>query len=211
MISVALGLESDNQLSENEKIVTNYSEINIKNMAASLNVEKKDTSSDLKEESKETIKEVAMEIAPASVIVPPRVEVYENMTIEELADKLNRNLGNGYISGKGYLIATHCIETGVDPYLAVAIMLHETGCKYNCSALVKACNNVGGQKGTPSCNGSYKGYQTLDEGIIGFIDNLRNNYYSKGLTTVATIAPRYAQSSAWPAKINSYINQIRAG
>lgn len=210
MISVALGLDSDNQLSENEKIVTNYSEINIKNMAASLNVEKKDTSSDLKEESKETIKEVAMEIAPASVIVPPRVEVYENMTIEELADKLNRNLGNGYISGKGYLIATHCIETGVDPYLAVAIMLHETGCKYNCSALVKACNNVGGQKGTPSRNGSYKGYQTLDEGIIGFIDNLRNNYYSKGLTTVATIAPRYAQSSAWPTKINSYINQIRA-
>lgn len=210
MISVALGLDSDNQLSENEKIVTNYSEINIKNMAASLNVEKKDTSSDLKEESKETIKEVAMEIAPASVIVPPRVEVYENMTIEELADKLNRNLGNGYISGKGYLIATHCIETGVDPYLAVAIMLHETGCKYNCSALVKACNNVGGQKGAPSCNGSYKGYQTLDEGIIGFIDNLRNNYYSKGLTTVATIAPRYAQSSAWPTKINSYINQIRA-
>ena len=56
MISVALGLDSDSQLSENEKIVTNYSEINIKNMAASLNVEKKDTSSDLKEESKETIK-----------------------------------------------------------------------------------------------------------------------------------------------------------
>ncbi len=213
MISIALSLESNTSLNKDEKIVTNFSEINIKNMATSTSAIIKNQQ---EKEDAETINEVSptpinMEIAPASIIIPPRVEVYENMTIEELTDKLNRNLGSGYIAGKGYLIATHCIETGVDPYIAVAIMLHETGCKYNCSTLVRSCNNVGGQKGAPGCNGgSYKAYNTLDEGIIGFIDNLQRNYYSKGLTTVETIAPRYAQSSAWPAKINGYINQIRA-
>lgn len=213
MISIALTLESNNSLNNNENIVINFSEINIKNMAASTtkvinNSDKEDTSN--KEVEKLSLTPVDMEVAPASVIVPPRIEVYDGMTIEELTEKLNRNLGTDYIAGKGYLIATQCIEKGVDPYLAVAIMLHETGCKYNCSSLVRNCNNVGGQKGSPSCSGSYKGYSTLDEGIIGFIDNLYNNYYAKGLNTVETIAPRYAQSSAWPTKINNYINQIRA-
>ena len=90
-------------------------------------------------------------------------------------------------------------------------MLHETGCKYNCSTLVRTCNNVGGQKGAPGCNGgAYKAYATLDEGIVGFIDNLYRNYYSKGLNTIETIAPKYAASSAWPAKIRNYVEQIRA-
>ena len=152
-----------------------------------------------------------MEVAPASVIIPPRIEVYEGMTIDELAEKLNHNLGSGYIAGKGYLIASQCIEKGVDPYVAVAIMLHETGCSYNCSSLVRTCNNVGGQKGSPGCNGgSYKAYATLDDGIIGFINNLQKNYYSQGLTTIDSIAPKYAASSAWPAKIKSYVEQIRA-
>ena len=104
-----------------------------------------------------------------------------------------------------------CIEKGIDPYVAVAIMLHETGCSYNCSNLVRTCNNVGGQKGSPGCNGgSYKAYATLDDGIIGFINNLQKNYYSQGLTTIDSIAPKYAASSAWPAKIKSYVEQIRA-
>ena len=90
-------------------------------------------------------------------------------------------------------------------------MLHQTGCGHGtCSALTRSCNNVGGQKGYPSCSGGYKGYATLDEGIIGFIDNLYNNYYARGFTTVESIGPRYAQSSAWPAAINRYINLIRA-
>ena len=97
--------------------------------------------------------------------------VYDGMTIDELAAKLDRIL-NDNLKGKGYLYASHSLEMGVDPYLAVAISLLETGCKWTCSGLVKQCNNVGGQKGKPSCNGgSYKSYDTIDEGIIGFIDN----------------------------------------
>ena len=119
-----------------------------------------------------------MEQTPQSVYIPPRIEVYEGMTLEELGEKINRNLGTGYLSGKGNLIASKCIELGIDPYITTAIILHETGCKYNCSTLVKQCNNVGGQKGAPGCGGgSYKYYATLDDGIVGHIENLYYNYF----------------------------------
>lgn len=210
MISIALVLEQENTLQQDKVIETKNSAIQLKNMATSanniINIE-----NDTKNTTDAKVIPIKMEIAPASVIVPPRIEVYEGMTIDELAEKINRNLGSGYIAGKGYLIASQCIEKGVDPYVAVAIMLHETGCKHNCSALVRTCNNVGGQKGAPGCNGgSYKAFATLDDGIIGFISNLHRNYYSKGLNTIESIAPKYAASSAWPGKIRSYVEQIRA-
>lgn len=212
MISTGMVVQSKTSLSS-PSTITAFEEIDIKNMAASTNMLIKNTeaTSDTPAESPSgDLIALEMETAPASIIIPPRIEVYEAMTIEELATKLNRNLGTGYLAGKGLVVANRCIELGVDPYIATAIMLHETGCKYNCSALVRNCNNVGGQKGTPSCSGAYKGYNTLDEGIIGFVDNLYKNYYAKGLTTVETIAPRYAESGAWPAKINNYVNSIRA-
>lgn len=207
MISIALVIGNENLLQQDKVIETKN--IQVKNMATAanslINKETAENNTNLE------IIPIEMEAAPASVIIPPRIEVYEGMTIDELAEKLNRNLGTGYIAGQGYLIASQCIEKGVDPYVAVAIMLHETGCKYNCSTLVRTCNNVGGQKGSPGCNGgAYKAFATLEDGIIGFIDNLQRNYYAKGLTTIETIAPKYAASSAWPTKIQSYVEQIRA-
>ena len=55
-----------------------------------------------------------------------------------------------------------------------------------------------------------KSYPTLDEGIMGFIDNLSKNYYAYGLTTVEAMAPKYAESATWPMKINAYVEKIRA-
>ena len=153
---------------------------------------------------------VEMEVAPASVYVPPRVEVYDGLTIEELGEKLNRNLGNDYIAGKGPLIAQLCLETGVDPYIAVAIILHETGCGTKCSNLARYCNNVGGQKGSPGCNGgTFKKFDTLDEGIAGFITNLQKNYFAVGRTTVETIAPKYCEGNDWANKINYFVKKIK--
>ena len=218
MISIALVIQSDEAklLQEEQAVDTTNSTIQLKNMATSantiINSTKEENPTPTEEETTEPeVIAIDMEVAPASVIIPPRIEVYEGMTIDELAEKLNRNLGSGYIAGKGYLIASQCIEKGVDPYVAVAIMLHETGCSYNCSSLVRTCNNVGWQKGSPGCNGgSYKAYATLDDGIIGFINNLQKNYYSQGLTTIDSIAPKYAASSAWKKKKKSYVEQIRA-
>ena len=142
--------------------------------------------------------------------IPVEPIVYDNMTLNQLAEKLNRSL-KSTIAGKGYLIASYSLQLGVDPYLATAIILHETGCNSGtCSNLVRSCNNVGGQKGGPSCGGgSYKAYPTLDEGIMGYIDNLYKNYVAVGLTTAEAMGPKYAASPTWASKVNGYIAMIR--
>lgn len=206
ILFISVGLILDNRESLNIK----YKQIDIKSMATSANLVLKEENKDSNKEGN-ALTEVTMETAPASVIIPPRIEVYDGLTLYELSEKINRNLGNDYIAGKGALIASECISRGVDPYIATAIILHETGCRSHCSSLTRACNNVGGQKGAPGCNGgSYKAFATLDEGIIGFISNLQNNYFSRGLNTIDSIAPRYAESGTWPAKIAAYVEQIRA-
>ena len=133
--------------------------------------------------------------------------VYDGLTLDELTNKLNKSL-NSTIAGKGNLIASYSLEKGVDPYMAEAIILQETGCKWDCSYLVKSCNNVGGQKGS-GCGG-YSYFPSLDEGIKAFIDNLYNNYVSLGLTTPEQINPKYAESTLWAVNVNSYIDIIKA-
>ncbi|MDO5002939.1 MAG: hypothetical protein Q4E39_01750 [bacterium] len=210
MVSIATVLEENDSFDIKNSVKNNAMDIvSVINMSSANRIKKAEIVSNDKVYDNKIV-ELNMEQVPQSVYIPPRVEVYEGMTLEELGEKINRNLGNGYLSGKGSLIASKCIELGVDPYIVTAIILHETGCKYNCSMLVKQCNNVGGQKGAPGCGGgSYKYYATLDDGIIGHIENLYYNYFSKGRTTVEAIAPRYAASTAWSGKINWYVNLIR--
>lgn len=138
-------------------------------------------------------------------IKPDRIVVYKDMTMEELTDKLNRTLSSD-LSLKGELFANYSVELGVDPYLAVAIAMHETGCTWNCSNLVKSCNNVGGQKGE-GC-GAYKAYDTLEEGIYGFISNIKRNYVDYGLYTAEEMNPKYAEDPEWSIKVNKYIEKI---
>jgi len=157
-----------------------------------------------KEEPKvQTIKQV-------EALKPEADIVYDGMTLDQLAKKLNKSLGST-IANKGSLYASYSLQMGVDPYVAVAITLQETGCKWNCSTLVRQCYNVGGMKGSPGCNGgSYKAFNSLSEGIKAYLDNLYYNYYSIGLTTPETIGPKYAASKTWSTQINKYINEIRA-
>lgn len=136
--------------------------------------------------------------------------VYNGMTMEGLTEKLNRSL-TSTLSGTGYLFARKAIELGLDPYLSIAIVLHETGCTWDCSTLVKQCNNVGGMKGYPTCgNGSYKYFPTLEEGINGYMDNLYNNYVAIGLTTPELMNSKYAASPTWATQVNRYIDKIKA-
>lgn len=144
-------------------------------------------------------------LAYAEIIEAKKI-VYDNMTLEELSSKLERSL-NDDLKGKGHLIASYSLEKGVDPYLATAIMLQETGCAWKCSTIVKKCNNVGGQKGK-GC-GSYSAYPTLDKGITSFIDGLSKNYISKGITTTKEINKRYAADKTWHEKIDAYILKIK--
>lgn len=132
--------------------------------------------------------------------------VYDNMTLEELSDKLEKSLKDD-LSGYGNLIASYSLEKGIDPYLATAIMLHETGCTWGCSNLVKKCNNVGGMKGI-GC-GEYGYFNTLEEGIKKFIDNIYKNYYVFGLTTANEMGNKYAEDPGWSRKVNGHIEKIK--
>ena len=136
--------------------------------------------------------------------------IYDGMTITELTDKLNKSL-NGYLTNTGYFFAEYTKKTGLDPYLSVAIVLLETGCKWTCSNLTVTCNNIGGLKGGPTCDGkSYKKFNTLGEGIDGFLDIIYNRYYLNGMKTAEEMSSTYAASSEWTNKVNTYINEIKA-
>ena len=136
--------------------------------------------------------------------------VYDGMTVTELTNKLNRSLSS-YMTNTGYFFADYTRKTGLDPYLALAIVLLESGCKYGCSGLVTKCNNIGGLKFHGSCNGtSYSRYDTLEDGIKGYLGIVYNNYYSQGLRTPEQMNPRYAESSEWANKVNRYISEIKS-
>ena len=153
-------------------------------------------------ESAEEENESASEVEE---VVEPEI-VYDGLTMEELASKLDRTLAST-LAGKGYLYASYCLEKGVDPYLAVAISMEETGCAWGCSNLVVSCNNVGGMKGS-GC-GSYSAFSTIDDGIMAFIDNIANNYVAYGLTNAELMNPKYAENPLWASNVNAYIEKIR--
>lgn len=139
-----------------------------------------------------------------------RVEVYSGLTLNELSEKLNKSM-KGILSDKGYLLASYTLEKGVDPYLALSIILLESGCNYKCSTLTTQCFNVGGMKGSPGCwGGSYKAFSSIDDGIKSFVDNLARNYYARGLTTPEAMNGRYAESNTWAMKVRNYMSSIAA-
>lgn len=141
---------------------------------------------------------------------PKREVVWDDLTTQELTDKLNKNLYST-LEGTGHYFANYTKETGLDPYLAVSIINLETGCKWGCSSLVKKCNNIGGIKGKPSCNGSsYRSYSSLEEGINGYLDLVYYNYYSKGLDTPEKMNTKYAESKTWAQKVNAYYETIKS-
>ena len=154
-----------------------------------------------------TMKEVAQNtINKLDDITITEPIVYDNMTLDELANILEKSL-NSDLKGYGYTFAAYSTKLGIDPYLALGIVLEETGCKWNCSYLVKECNNIGGQKGT-GC-GAYQAYPTLEEGIYGFLNNIYNNYYAYGLTTAEAMNPKYAENPAWASNVNAHIIKIK--
>lgn len=138
--------------------------------------------------------------------------LYYGLTYSALVEQINRSL-NSSVSGYAELFVSKSLELGVDPYLAVAIMLHETGCMWDCSNLVKKCNNVGGMKSGTYCTGSsYGKFDTLEDGIIAYIENLYNNYISEGLNTPELMQRKYTgySNSTWSSKVTNYIDIIKS-
>ena len=214
--STILALNGEREYVSENRTVLQESELNIRPAVAIAKVTPGNLAIDSKTEGVENVqvaegqsqedKEREAEEARKNEVV------YEGMTLEELASKLDRSL-NSTISGQGNTFASYAIELGIYPYLAVAIVMHETGCKWECSSLLKQCNNVGGMKsgGTGKCNGgSYASFPSLEEGIRAYMNNLYKNYISQGLTTAEAMGPKYAASTTWASQVNAYINSIKA-
>lgn len=196
VVLLLVPVKNKNVFTKIVKIADNFNSGNVSELEiVEVNTEDTEVTNDV---DKEELEEVVQ-------VVVPEV-VYDGMTMEALAAKIDRSLKNE-LSGKGYLYASYSLEKGVDPYLAVAISLEETGCNWNCSGLVRSCNNVGGMKGT-GC-GSYGYFNTLDDGIRAFIDNIKRNYVDYGLTTAETMNSKYAENPAWSTNVNNYINRIK--
>lgn len=84
--------------------------------------------------------------------------------------------------------------------ISIAIARWETG-NYTSSAFLNK-HNVGGMMGS-------KGliqYSSLDEGVIKFLSNLKNNYFAIGLDTIEKIQPKYCPVDAKndPNGLNKY-------
>ena len=132
------------------------------------------------------------------------------MTEDELIEQINKSLSST-LANTGEIFVRRSLELGIDPYVAVAISLYETGCKWGCSYLTRECYNMGGIKGSPGCNGgSFKRFDSLEEGINSYL-NLIAEYYKNGMDTPEKMEYRYAGgSTTWASKVNAYIESIKS-
>lgn len=137
-----------------------------------------------------------------------KTHYFKGEHIDTIIKKLNKYL-NSSLKNKGEFIAEYSLKVGVDPYLVTAVILQETGCYWSCSRLATSCNNYGGQKGSPSCNGSsYRRFKSKNEGLKFTIRKIAS-YYKDGKTTPAKIGPSYATSKTWPTKVSNYMKKLK--
>lgn len=127
---------------------------------------------------------------------------YEGKSVSEIGEILNRTFG-GVLAGTGETFARLCLEKGMDPYLLAAISAHETG--NGTSSAARNKYNFGGLM----CSSGLCRYSSVDEGLVSYVNVVYNNYYSKGLTTAEAMNKKYAASSSWSAKVNSWYNTIK--
>src|SRR5574344_221088 len=156
------------------------------------------------ESKSETIIEVDASKETVETIKPP-VIVYNGLTYEGLVEQLEKSL-NYKLEGTAKLYADLCLQYGVDPYVAVAISLLETGCKWNCTV---SHNNVGGNMVCYNGKCYIRSFNTIEEGITYHISNLYNGFYAKGITEVTQIGRSYAASPTWSQRVYGYIEEIR--
>ena len=108
------------------------------------------------------------------------------------------------ISCKIYFVSKAYDLTKEQSLIAVAISKFETG-NYTSSAL-KNNNNFGGNMEWTSQGSRLMNFISEEEGLNFYIKNLKNNYFDKGLNTLADIQPIYCPIGAEndPTGINKY-------
>ena len=143
-----------------------------------------------------------------------------NLTYEEvdsitIGNKINANL-KGELVNFGELIAKYSIVNEVNPYLVAAMIIENGDCSETCSVLVTKCNNVGKLTYNKesltdvSCfGGNYQKFNSIEDSIKAYIKYIKNNFYSKELTTPGSIYKSYNKDVRWVFRVNNLIDQIK--
>lgn len=127
---------------------------------------------------------------------------FEGKSVLEVAEVLNKTLG-GILVNQGEAFARLSMEKGMDPYLLVAISIHETG--NGTSSAARNKYNFGGLM----CSGRLCTYSSVEDGIEKYINIVYKNYFSQGLTTAETMNKKYAASTSWAMQVNAWYDRIK--
>ena len=95
-------------------------------------------------------------------------------------------------------IEAKCKEYGIEADIPLAIARLETG-HFTSRAYIEG-NNVGGL----SVNEVPMTFETLEDGVDAFVQNLANNYFAQGLDTVEEIGKKYCpvNEEHWVKTVN---------
>ena len=98
-----------------------------------------------------------------------------------------------YLKNTGYFFANYAKKTGINPYLLVAITIAEQGCNTTCTQASIQHNNFVGMLYYSGGVKYHIHYDTLDEGLNAFFNNVQRLYssYPEPQYTVEELAGRW--------------------
>lgn len=116
----------------------------------------------------------------------------------EAAKKMNPNC-TGSVEG---MIIVACQYYGVDPDIALAIARLETG--HFKSPAFREYHNVGGV----SIDEVPVAYESLEDGVDDFVQNLAKNYFGKGYDTIEKIGEKYCPVNPnWASEVKKIMEE----
>ncbi len=156
---------------------------------------------EIKEEEPEVVKEEEEEEVDIN---------FNGESVEQIGKKMDKYFEKTLLEGYGEYIAKSSIKKSVNPYLIAGIMLENTGCKNECSIILKECNNVSGIKGSPGCfGGTYKEYDGIDGSISDLIGMISQKFYTPEMQVPNKMYKDYGKTSTWAFIVSKYMEEIK--
>ena len=135
---------------------------------------------------------------------------YDGEEVDTIASKLEKNFVKTALEGYGKFIASNSIKKGVNPYLIGGIILESTSCKNECTIIFKYCNNVASIKGEPGCfGGSYKVYNTVNDGILDLINIIKDSYSDKDMQNPNKMYKSFGKNATWAFKVSNIMEEMK--
>lgn len=149
---------------------------------------------------------------PIEEVIPgEEIVEYDGENYAAVGKKIEKYLVKTTLENYGEYIAKKSINKGVNPYLIAAMIIINSNCEVQCNAIVDKCNNVGDLKGTSGgCfGGTYKRYNTLQDGIDDLINYVLLDLYANDLKNPNAFYQRYEKNSAWSYRVTRYMERIK--